>query len=347
MRVITMSGYTARMFMARLGIVLYHGIDSGADLKEYGRLAEEAGFESLWVTERYFHEETFSMLGFLAAATRDIKLGLGVANPYTRHPALLAMASATLDRISGGRFLLGLGRSDRSVIQNRMGISYSSPLSTLEGTVNTLRDLLSGERVGNARLAISPAQDKLPIYLAAIGPKALRLAGTIADGVLLNAYTPTAYVRYAVKEVRQAAEEAGRDPRSVDIACMLTVRLTDDADGIWPGLKQRIVRLLAEPQVGEILLEKGGFDPSILAQLRASEESDDGKHAATLISDDVVESFYLVGREERCKERIAEYREAGVDLPLLLPRLEDYAKVAKTLRGCFQSPFSPCGRRLG
>ena len=317
--------------MARLGIVLYHGIDGGTDLKKYGRLAEEGGFESLWVTERYFHEETFSMLGFLAAATQDIKLGLGVANPYTRHPALLAMACATLDRISGGRFLLGLGRSDRSVIRDRMGIPYSSPLSTLDGTVSIVRDLLSGERVGNARLAISPAQEKPPIYLAAIGPKALRLAGAVADGVLLNAYTPTAYVRYAVREVRQAAEAAGRDPRSVDIACMLTMRLTGDAGRIWPGLKRRIVRLLAEPQVGEILLEKGGFDPSILAPLRASEESDDGKYAATLISDDMVEAFYVVGHEERCKERIAEYREAGVDLPLLLPRLEDYAKVARTL----------------
>ena len=163
--------------MSRLGIVLYHGIDSGADLREYGRLAEESGFESLWVTERYFHEETFSMLGFLAAATQDIKLGLGVANPYTRHPALLTMACATLDRISGGRFLLGLGRSDRSVIQDRMGIPYTNPLSTLETTVNAVRGLLAGERVGNARLAISPAREKPPIYLAAIGPRALRLAG--------------------------------------------------------------------------------------------------------------------------------------------------------------------------
>ncbi len=319
--------------MSRLGIVLYHGIDNGEDLKEYGRLAEEGGFESLWVTERYFHEETFSMLGFLAAATRDIKLGLGVANPYTRHPALLAMACATLDRISGGRFLLGLGRSDRSVIQGRMGIPYTNPLSTLETTVSTLRGLLAGERVGNSRLTISPEQEKPPIYLAAIGPKALRLAGAVADGVLLNAYTPTAYVKYAVQEVRQAAEVAGRDPRSVDIACMLTTRLTDDAESIWPGLKQRIVRLLAEPQVGEILLEKGGFDPSILTPIRASEEGDDGEHPITLISDDMVESFYLVGSEERCKERIAEYREAGVDLPLLLPRLEDYARVAGTLGG--------------
>ncbi len=326
--------------MARLGIVLYHGINSGAELKEYGRIAETAGFESLWVTERYFHEETFSLLGFLAAATQHLKLGLGVTNPYTRHPALLAMASATLDRISGGRFLLGLGRSDKPVIRDKMGISYGNSRSTLEEAVAIIRRLLSGERVtsaagrfklSDARLATTPIQQKLPIYLAAIGAKGLRLAGAIADGVLLNAYVPPAYERYAVEEVRQAAQEAGRDPHSIDIACMLVVRLTDDPDSVRPSLKPRIVRLLEEPHVGEILLGQGGFDPSILGPLRASVKKDGGKEAVGLISDDMVESFYLVGPAARCKERLAAYRQAGVDLPLLLPRLDDYGKVAEAL----------------
>ena len=328
--------------MTRLGMVLYHGIDSGADLKEYAGIAEGAGYDSLWVTERYFHEETFSLLGFLAAATRDIKLGLGVANPYTRNPALLAMASATLDRISGGRFLLGLGRSERFVIRDRMGIAYSNPLSTIEEAISIIRDLLAGRRVtstdgrfrlGNVHLETKPVQTNLPIYLAAIGPKALRLAGAIADGVLLNAYTPTSYVRYAVAEIRKAALEAGRDPDSIDIACMLVVRLNEDPESIWPSLKHRIVRLLEEPHVGEILLEKGGFDPSILEPLRAAAQKDGGEGAIDFVSDEMVDSFYLVGGASRCKERIAEYREAGVELPLLLPRLEDYGKVAQSLVG--------------
>ena len=328
--------------MARLGIVLYHGIESGAELHEYGRIAEGAGFESLWVTERYFHEETFSLLGYLAAVTQNIKLGVGVTNPYTRSPALLAMASATLDRISGGRFMLGLGRSDSFVVQDRMGIPYSNPRSTMKEAVAIIRDLLAGEtvtstegqfRLGNIHLATKPIQEKPPIYLAAIGPKALRLAGSIADGVLLNAYTPTGYVRYAVQEVRNAAREAGRDPQSIDIACMLVVRLTEDPERIWPSLKQRLVRLLEEPQVGEILLEKGGFDPSILGPLRDSAKKDGGQEAVGLVSDEMVDSFYLVGPPSRCKERIAEYREAGVELPLLLPRLEDYRKVAESLVG--------------
>ena len=98
-----------------------------------------------------------------------------------------------------------------------------------------------------------------------------------------------------------------------------------------PSLKPRIVRLLEEPHVGEILLGQGGFDPSILGPLRASVKKDGGKEAVGLISDDMVESFYLVGTAARCKERLAAYRQAGVDLPLLLPRLDDYGKVAEAL----------------
>ena len=326
--------------MSRLGIVLYHGIESGPELKEYGRIAEEAGFESLWVTERYFHEETFSLLGFLAAATQRIKLGVGVVNPYTRNPALLAMASATLDRISGGRFLLGLGRSEKPVIQGKIGIPYGDSRSTLEEAVTLIRSLLAGERVtsttgrfklNSVRLATTPVQPQLPIYLAAIGAKGLRLAGAIADGVLLNAYVPPTYVRYAVQEIRQAAQAAGRNPHSIDIACMLVVRLTNDPDNLRPTLKQRLVRLLEEPHVGEILLEKGGFDPAVLPPLRASAAQDGGKEAISLISDEMVDAFYVIGPADRCKERITAYRQAGVDLPLLLPRLEDYRKVAETL----------------
>ena len=168
----------------------------------------------------------------------------------------------------------------------------------------------------------------MPIYLAAIGPRAIRLAGAVADGVLLNAYTPTAYVRYAVSEVRRAALDAGRDPAAIDIACMLVTRLTSEPASMWHSLKERLVRLLVEPQVGEVLLQKGGFDASILGPLRAAAERGDND-AASLITDEMVDAFYLVGDAHHCTQRVAEYRDAGVDLPLLLPRLEAFSAVAR------------------
>ncbi len=326
--------------MARLGMVLYHGIESGAALESYARAAETAGYESLWVTERYFHEETFTLLGFLAAITKRLKLGVGVTNPYTRHSALLAMASATLDRVSGGRFILGMGRSEPFIIRDRLGLDYRQPRTVLAEAVGNIRDLLGGNRVDttgehvtmrDTRLAILPVQQRMPIYLAALGPQALRLAGAVADGVILNAYVPTGYVRYAVREIREAARQAGRDPEAIDITCMLVVRLTPDAGALLPGLKQRLVRLLAEPYVGEILLAQGGFDADILKPLRATASRPDAD-ATELITDDMVEAFYLIGDAATCRARIAEYRAAGVDAPLLLPRLEDYMQVADTLR---------------
>jgi 5,10-methylenetetrahydromethanopterin reductase len=329
--------------MAQLGMVLYHGIDSGPELKTYGRIAEDLGYDSLWVTERYFHEETFSLLGFLAAATERLRLGVGVVNPYTRHPALLAMGAATLDRISGGRLMLGMGRSERLVIQDRMGIPYTRPRNTLKAAVIHIRALLAGERLEtdaadgtfhlrNVGLALQPVQKPLPIYLAAIGPKALQLAGRVADGVVLNAYVPTAYVRYAVGEIRTAAQAAGRDPNAIDISCMLVVRLAEDPSGMWQSLKERLVRLLSEAYVGEILLEQGGFDPGILPMLRQRAAAQGDASAADLISDAMVDAFFLVGPADRCRARIAEYQEAGVDQALLLPRLHDYQRVAEALR---------------
>lgn len=324
--------------MPRLGIVLHHGIDTGSELTEYGRLAEASGFDSLWVTERYFHEETFALLGHLAATTTSLRLGVGVVNPYGRHVALTAMGAATLDRISGGRFVLGLGRSERDVVQDKLGLSHAQSRTRLCETVRTLRALLDGERAtpatgGRAKLAIRPVQTPLPIYLAAIGAKALRLAGEVADGVVLNAYVSPEYVRWARGEIAAGARAAGRDPAMIDVTCMIVVRLGDDLGALRPTLKPRLVRLLAEPHTGETLLETGGFDVGILAGVRDAVAAGDDARAVPLVSDAMVDAFYVCGPAERCRERIAAYRDAGVSEPLLLPRLSAYAATAHALAG--------------
>ena len=326
--------------MPKTGIVLYHGIDSGPELANYGRLAEDAGFDSIWVTERYFHEETSSLLGYLAATTDRIKLGVGVVNPFTRSPALLGMGAATVDRLSGGRMMLGLGRSDPDVIQGRMGMDYRAPLARLRGTVDVLRSMWNGEsvsaryagiRLTDVGLALRPVQDRLPIYLAAIGPRALRLAGEVADGVLLNAYAPVEYVRWAVQQVREAAEDSGRGPDSVDIACMMIVRLTDDPDALMPSLRERVAGLVAEPHAGEVLLGRGGFDTSVLDPIRRLIARGDELNAAAYVSEDLAAACYLLGNSDRCRARVQEYIAAGVDTPLLLPRLEAFERTAQEL----------------
>jgi len=326
--------------IADLGIVLHHGIKNGEELSQYARLAEDARFSSLWLTERYFHEETFSVLGYIAAVTKNIKLGVGVVNPFTRNLALLGMAAATLDRISGGRFILGLGRSERSVIEDKMGISYDGASSTLRNSVKVLRNILSRQgfikddeffNLKDINLSIRPIQTQIPIYLSAIGPMALRSAGSIADGAILNAYVSTDYVIYAVNEIKKAAVKAGKDPNTITIACMLVIRPTENPVQMYAKLKRRIVQLLNEPHVGEILLDKGRFDPSILNPLRSRFKQGAFEEAESLISNEIVDSLYLVGSMSYCREKIEEYIEAGVNQPLLLPSLSDFPLVAKLI----------------
>ena len=326
--------------MNRAGMVIYHGIGGGADLRECGRIADDLGYDSLWVTERYLHEETASMLGYLAAATSRVKLGVGVLNPFTRHPALLAMMAATLDRISGGRFVLGMGRSDSFIIEERLGMSYSRSRTRLEEALTIVREFLEKGsasyqgRIFNqpeVNLEMRPVQERLPIYMAAIGPRALKTAGALADGVLLNAYVSPGYVKYAVEIVRAASQEAGRDPNSVRIACMLVMRMTPRPEEVRSGLRQRLVRLYSEPNVGEILLETAGFDPGAATRLRLLYAEGDMKGAVGLVTDEMVDSCYVIGPPEQCREQVEEYVRAGVDEPLLLPRLEDYRDVAEAM----------------
>ena len=179
-------------------------------------------------------------------------------------------------------------------------------------------------------MAVLPLQKSVPVYLAAIGPQALRDAGAVADGVLLNAYSPVEYVRYAVGLVRDAASKAGRDPNAIEVACMLPLRLTDGPSTILDSLKRRIAHLLEEPKVGEVLLEHGGFDASILGPIREAASSNED--ATNLITEEMVASFYVVGPASQCRRRLAEYRDAGVTMPLLLPLLTDFDAVADAFR---------------
>ena len=278
------------------------------------------------------------MLGLLAGATQKIRLGLGVTNPYTRNPALLAMSAATMDVLSGGRFLLGLGRSERESIEGEMGIHYGSPLGRLEESVKSLRRLFRGESVTNPALGVKditlklrPRSGGVPIYLAASGPKALRLAGRIADGVLLNAYSPVNYVHYAVSEINAGIKESGRGPRDVDVACVLIPRMTDDLPKVMGAMKKRIALLLTEPFTGQMLLDKSGLEATFLSGLRKLMVKGETEASANLIPDELARAFYVAGSETECRKRIGEYRRAGIALPVLLPQLSQFGEVARRL----------------
>ena len=167
----------------------------------------------------------------MAAATRRVRVATAVINPFTRGAVLLAVTAATLDELCGGRLVLGLGAGSPTVLAHQ-GIAFDRPLARLRETVPVVRRLLAGDevsfsgetiRVDRARLDFTPLRSVIPIYLGATGPRALALAGEIADGVILNGFVSLDYTRRAIAIVRAAARDAGRDPSRIEIAASIVV----------------------------------------------------------------------------------------------------------------------------
>ena len=272
--------------------------------------AETLGAETAFVAEDVNCRDAFQLCARCAGETGRIRLSTGVVNPYTRNPTSLAMAVATLDEFSGGRAQLGLGTSSPSLITDQMGIDHGKPTTVMQETTAIVRGLLAGEHVTlhgerfvyqDASLEVRPIQPRVPIFFAAMGPQMLRLAGAIADGVLLNVGASIEYVRWAVGQVYAGAEAAGRARSDLTIAAWLTVYLTDEYDVGLSKARAWLATMLSIPRQGELLLEKSGLDTSILSAIRANVNAyphrGDRHAAAEFVPPEVADRLTLIGDE--------------------------------------------------
>jgi 5,10-methylenetetrahydromethanopterin reductase len=292
--------------------------------------AEGLGAEIAFVAEDINCRDAFQLAALAAGATQRIRLSTGVVNPYTRNPTSLAMAVATLDEVSDGRASLGLGTSSPALIEGQMGIPSEGSVAVMREATEIIRGLLAGSTVTyqgsryayrDAALDVRPVQTRVPIFYAAMGPKMLRLAGRLADGVLLNVGASTDYIQWAVRQIAVGAAEANRDAGEITIAAWLTAYIVDDRDEGLQRAKEWLAGMLSIPLQGELLLERAGFDTGILEGIRrhhgAYPHFGDRVAAAAYIPDDVAESLALIGSVQGVRERIAEYRAAGVQVPVL------------------------------
>ncbi len=233
----------------------------------YARLADEAGFDSVWLNEDPEGWDAFAVLGALSRETTRLRLGTGVTNPFHRHPNLMAASVATLDRLTGGRAFLGLGRGQPEWYARALGIEPHPPLALLEETLDLLdqwwtppyRAMADGPlAIHGWERSIAPVA-RPPIYLAAVGPKALELAGRRADGVLFNELASPAYLSWAIAHVRESAVNAGRNPDDLAFFVNPAVYVTDDPEPVLERKKEFIATVHALPGMDR-LLETPGFD---------------------------------------------------------------------------------------
>lgn len=192
--------------------------------------AEALGWDYAFVPDSQLRRhDTYVLLAFAAQATERIRLGPLLANPVTRHPTVTAGSIATVDAVSDGRAVLGLGIGDTAV---RLAGLKPARVATLEAATGAIRTLLRGEglEVGAAQPARLPHPRPVPVWVAAAGPRMLRAAGRVADGVFIRAGRNEAVLRAAVAAIREGAADAGRDPASVRLGLVLHTALDDDAE---------------------------------------------------------------------------------------------------------------------
>src|SRR6266436_7903069 len=182
--------------------------------------AEETGFGTFWVPEDPFYRGAFTLAAAVACGTSTIKVGIGVLNPYTRHPALTAMEFAALDEVSDGRAILGIGAGLKDWIEGRLKIPYTKPTAAMRESVEIIRRFFRGEEVTNAgkvfqteriKMSFKPVRTEIPIYLGVLGPKNCEMTGEVADGLLLSVMSSPAYVKFAMEHVRRGLAKSRRD----------------------------------------------------------------------------------------------------------------------------------------
>ena len=323
----------------RLGVMLgYFGAGTTVQQQlEVAREAERLGYDSAWVAEAY-GSDAATVLAWLAAQTSTINLGSAVLQIPARSPAMTAMTAATLDQLSGGRFRLGLGLSGPQVAEGWHGQRFARPMARTRDYVTVVRMALERRRVayqgdtlelplpdgpGKAlKLTIAPAQARLPIYLAAMGPKNLALAGEVADGWLGFLYAPEHAGGFR-DHLAAGAAAAGRDLDGFDVAPNVQVHISDDLaaarDTMRPFLALYIGGMGSKER--NFYTEQAaryGFEQAA-RQVQEHYLAGDRAEAMAALPDELIDLVTLCGPAGRVRERLAAHREAGVGTLIAAP----------------------------
>jgi 5,10-methylenetetrahydromethanopterin reductase len=285
-------------------------------IAHYAKLAETQGFDNVWITDHYNNRDVYSTLAVLAMNTNSIKLGTGVTNPYTRNVAVTASSIASINEISGGRAILGIGPGDKATF-DAMGISWDKPLSMTKESISALRAFFTGKKVNQAgeMVRISGAKmafkaGNVPIYMGAQGPKMLELAGEVADGVLINASHPKDF-EVAVQQIASGAKKAGRDPKAVDVAAYACFSIDDKPEKAVNAAKVVVAFIVAGSP--DMVLERHGIDVAAKADIGgAIAKGDFGSLMGGMVTNEMIDAFSICGTPADCKARINDLLDIGV-----------------------------------
>ena len=324
----------------RVGLGLAARGDVG-DTVEWARAARERGLASVWFHDSYFERDAVTYATAVASQVADIKVGLGALNPFTRHPVLIAMTISALDEIAPERILLGLG-SALPLRLGQMGVPYApdEAAERVSTTIETLRTLWKGERMPSGKPGLPPLVPqfppvhRVPIYVAGYRSPMMVVAGQKGDGYIARPAESVLGLKKLLGVMRRAASEAGRDPKDIDVAGYLLTLIADTRRDALNRAKREPFVIYMMSILSDVTLKRAGFDPALRDQIAAAWRKEDFTTAGSLIPDELLEAFILCGTRREVADRAWQYHEAGMDLPLLQPVVQDEEQTAAVLEAC-------------
>ena len=299
---------------------------SDEELVSIAQHADEQGYHSFWAAESW-GRDAFTVLTMIACNTQNIRLATGIVNVFSRTPALIAQTIASLDILSKGRAILGLGSSGQVVVEGWHGVPFDSPVARTREYVEIIRTALSGASVNHQgkfyqmerfRMISPPVQEHLPIYIASLGPKNVALTGEVADG-WLPVWLNRERISDFKEQINAGAAKSGRSGSDVTVAPYLMCYTSDSPEDLAHGaglLRAHMAYYIGG--MGTFYFEsfsRAGFATEAQA-IREAWNSKNRDQAAAAVSDRMLESVTVLGDAQQCRDQMAKFRQAGVDMPV-------------------------------
>jgi 5,10-methylenetetrahydromethanopterin reductase len=283
----------------------------------YSIQAEKLGYDSVWITDHFNNRNVYISLSFIANYTDRIMLGPGVTNPYLIHPVMTAQSMASLSEVAPGRVMCGIGAGDRTSLAV-VGVPMKNPLNTVRETAEIIKRQLAREKnkyEGSIYKIKAGAKfnfkvdSKIPIYIGAQGPKMLRLAGKIGDGVLVNASHPDDIER-AMKQIKKGSDRAGRKLKDIDIAAYTAFSVAETRK----KAKKAVLPVVAYIVAGspELVLKRHNISVEKALQIREGLSNREWGNAFGSVDSQMIEAFSICGSPEECVEEINNVLKSGV-----------------------------------
>ena len=281
------------------------------DIIEVIQLAEEIGFENVWITDHYNNRDVFEVLSIAAYETSTIKMGSGVSNPYVRNPVTIAAATSTLNEISEGRTLLGVGPGDKATMET-LDLSWDKPVKTVKNAIISIRKLLNGEKLEKGAFlnGTKKVENPIPIYMAAQGPMMLKGSGEVADGCLINASNPKDF-EIAVPLIKEGISKANKSSDDFNFAAYTACSVDKNIEVAQNQSKIVVAFIMAGAP--DVVLERHNISKDVAIEVKNALSNYDFKTASSLINEDMINAFSVSGTPRNIQDKIEEMDALGIN----------------------------------